>query len=539
MLPPGLNSPREVLLHYDRVYSDLIDSGGAHPFLFPWATLGASAVFVYLLFDHRRSRLLARLRYVVFSLLVAFESWCVWTNKARNPASGFGVGILSAFTALWVAASVIANDCQSDFRRIERCPVEPSSSQRDRTSDRGDGTETGLDTTSHNGHLRRRAGVTDAVSIRASNKPILFWQTYPTDSLVARLDWVADVFFSFRGVGWNWQTAGIPPPPTWVQAQLNGDADAVERDEPVRTSRTGIRRFGSRAALLRTSAINLIIGYIALDGLKTLVANDPYFWGYTSAPAPDHLPDFIRASHVLTRSWRLLVSLAAIYAALRTIFALGPAFFCGLLGPRWIGLRGEAWLNPLDMFGSMGNALDKGLAGWWGGFWHQTFRFAFEAPTARLLARLGVDKRSKAGNLTALAVAFLLSGCLHACGSHSQLGATRPLMGPMRFFALQAVGIAAQTLAADLIASWGVLRRTPTPLKRLLNFLLVHFWLYHTAPILVDDFAQGGIWLFEPVPVSVFRGLGLGPKDAGWWCDWDGIAGWRTGKGLLDTGIAV
>lgn len=35
-------------------------------------------------------------------------------------------------------------------------------------------------------------------------------------------------------------------------------------------------------------------------------------------------------------------------------------------------------------------------------------------------------------------------------------------------------------------------------------------WLYFTAPMFVDDVAASGLWLYEPVPVSVLRLLGLG-----------------------------
>ena len=94
---------------------------------------------------------------------------------------------------------------------------------------------------------------------------------------------------------------------------------------------------------------------------------DTYFLGYINAAAPSYLPTAIRDSHILTKSYRLLLSLSAVYTALWAIFKLGPVFFCGILGPKWIGVRGEPWMNPLDMYGSFGLVLDKGLAGWWGG----------------------------------------------------------------------------------------------------------------------------------------------------------------------------
>ena len=95
--------------------------------------------------------------------------------------------------------------------------------------------------------------------------------------------------------------------------------------------------------------------------------NDRYFLGYTDAAPPAYLPYLIQDSYILVKSYRLIISMSGMYFALFTIFALGPAFFCGVLGPKVVGVRGEAWMNPPDMFGAFQNILNNGLAGWWGG----------------------------------------------------------------------------------------------------------------------------------------------------------------------------
>jgi hypothetical protein len=60
-------------------------------------------------------------------------------------------------------------------------------------------------------------------------------------------------------------------------------------------------------------------------------------------------------------------------------------------------------------------------------------------------------------------------------------------------------------------------------------------WLALTGPLLVDDFARCGVWLFEPVPVSLVRGL----TGQGWWC-WGGRwVGWWQGRYWWETGIAI
>jgi len=247
----------------------------------------------------------------------------------------------------------------------------------------------------------------------------------------------------------------------------------------------------------------------------------------------------IQKSHILTNTYRLLLSLSAVYTALWAIFKLGPVFVCGVIGPRWIGLRGEAWMNPYDMYGSYSLILDKGLTGWWSGWWHQVFRFAFEAPATRLMRALGVEKRSVTGKILSLLVAFVLSGCIHASGSYTQLGDTRPLMGPMRFFLLQGVAIFAQTSFVQLATRAGLVDMCPKSLRRLANLIVVHVWLYYTAPLLVDDFARGGVWLFEPVPFSPLRGLGFGQPGDQFFCWWNQRIWWWRGKHWWDTGIAL
>ncbi|KAK0259511.1 hypothetical protein LTS09_005862 [Friedmanniomyces endolithicus] len=512
MLPPGLRSPREVTLYYDEVYLSLINSGQAVPFLYPWATAGAALVLLYLLIDHRKSPVLAWVRFPVFGLLLAFQAWCIATNRARSPAAAFGVGLISSWGTLWVAAIMVANDCQADFKRIERT-YDDVASVAASPAENGHRTNGDVQGQLGSSNIRQRKSPadsepsTDLQDAPRNRHDRLYWQSYPASPFSARVSWVADVFCSFRGVGWTWQTSGIPPPPRWVEAQLQAtDNDVNVGDyrgsEELMVSRTGIRRYADRSALLTNAAISLVIGYILLDGIKTLMHRDPYFWG----------------------TYRLVLSLAGIYTALWTIFKLGPVCFCGVLGPKWLGVRSEAWMNPADMFGSYNMVLTKGLAGWWGGWWHQTFRLAFEAPSVRLLKATGIDQHSLSGKALSLFIAFFLSGCLHASGSYTQLGDTRPLLGPMRFFLLQAVGILAQTVTTQQLKRAGLVDKCPKLLRQATNFALVHIWLYHTAPLLVDDFAKGGIWLFEPVPFSPLRGLGYGAPDDQFFAFWNGLA---------------
>jgi hypothetical protein len=103
---------------------------------------------------------------------------------------------------------------------------------------------------------------------------------------------------------------------------------------------------------------------------------------------------------------------------------------------------------------------------------------------------------------------------------------------------LQPLGIGLQMAFTALLDNVGLKKRLPGWIGGLGNFLYVHVWFYWTAPILTDDFARGGVWLFEPIPVSILRGLGLGLGGEGWWC-WKGkLVGWYTGERWWQSGIA-
>ena len=517
MLPPDLQTPREVTAFYQEFYDSSISSGRYVPCIYPWATLGALGIFCYLLVDHRRSPTLTRLRHPIFALLVAFHAWTIQYVRARTPAAALGVGLLSAWGVIWTAVLMVVNDCQTDFYRIEILGRKHETT----SSSPGEGSKRSVD---------RLTQVEDSSSSSLHHEP------FP-ERWSRRIDWLLDLLWNFRGVGWNWQISGVPPLPTLDQGQAQGNITLVATNQ-MTVSKTGIRRYASRRFFLRDSIVQMLAGYLLLDLLRTLMQHDAYFWGYTDALPPAYLPRYVRILPALVKSYRLLISFAAVHVALWEVFRLGPIFFCSLLGPRWIGLRGEACMNPWDMFGDLRCALDHGLAGWWGGYWHQIFRFGFETPADGLLDVLALNKQSQVAKVIKLIVVFILSGSLHAAGSHTQLGETRPLRGPMCFFVLQPAGILGQKFAVKQLRRWDLTRRIPRSFCRLGNFLFILSWFYLTAPLQMDDFAVGGAWLLEPVPVSLFRGLGLGAKDDSFFC-WNDVAYWRKGEHWWNTGIAL
>lgn len=528
----------DVVRRLEARYHSQIATGQYQPFIYPWGTVGAALVILYLLIDHRRSPILRHCRFLAFAFICWFAFYTIRTCRALNPASAFGVGLINAWSILWCSVMLVFNDAQADFKRIER---------KERSLDR-DGNQS-------NGTTAKAQDINDPVRKRTNGFPsedkvgstqspaqrsgTFAWQAYPVSPFLERMDWVADIFCNFRGMGWNWRISGLPPPPKHVQEDLKHNNATEISDDNTHVSRMGIHRYQTKSTLLRHNIYIFCRNYLILDLLKTLIAHDPYFWGLKNDPrAPGYLPQSLKSSPVAINSARLLISLSAIGLALQFIFSLGPIFFVGILGPSIIGARGEPWMYPAQ-FGSFSIVFEKGLAGWWGGWWHQTFRYGFEASSTRVVKLLGLDPKSQTAKFLSLAIAFALSGCLHACGSYTQIGDTRPLMGPLRFFLLQILGVTAQTQTTRWLGRMGVTQRLPGWVRKGTNFAYTHVWFYYTAPLLVDDFAAGGIWLFEPLPISPLRGLGFGSKEDGWWC-WSGqIARWHSGKNWWDTGIAL
>jgi hypothetical protein len=278
--------------------------------------------------------------------------------------------------------------------------------------------------------------------------------------------------------------------------------------------------------------LRLITGYVGLDIIKTIGALDPYFWGYVEHPGPSYLPDRILSRPGLVTGYRLLIAQISIYLAVKTIVCLRPLYYVGLRGSAAVGVRGEGWMYP-DDFGSYFAVLEKGLAGWWGVWWHQIFRFVFEAPSKYF--RLDAQKTAQA-RILRLFVAFGCSGFLHACGSHTAIGNSNPV-APLLFFLLQPLGIMAQLAWIKLLRYFGISAFVPKYVAWTANVIFVHLWFYFTAPMFIADVAVGGQFLFEPVPFSIVRALGFGGKDMSWFC-WQGRGFlWYEGRRWWQSGI--
>lgn len=323
----------------------------------------------------------------------------------------------------------------------------------------------------------------------------------------------------------------------------------------------------------------MILMYLALDALSTLMMKDPYFvigpddfaamnrGKSPSDPTLLALPPILAAlpPSILTL-YRASLCFLAILIALELIMSTYQLFEHSIVRPilhslfRANNTTLELWRYPCVYGSFTHNVLDRGMAGFWGGWWHQTFRVAFSAPGLWLTHHqqrswTGLDPQSRTGKLLAGFLAFAQSGFLHSLGGVTCLPPnTRPWLPPC-FFLLCWVGAVVQTVGCALLAR--PLRFMTLPshpakqpdkkslpvgprwLRRTGNLVFVFGWLCCIQHFLCDDLARAGVWLLEPVPASPLRALGLGNPGDAWW-RWDEVywPRWYVGSRWWESGIA-
>ncbi|MCJ1340772.1 hypothetical protein MMC09_006068 [Bachmanniomyces sp. S44760] len=540
----------QVVEQHQRECDASIASGQYVPFVWPYRSFGLFIVFFYLLLPPSQSIILQRTRFIVFAINAYFSISAIRECRSSAVSVGYGIGLINAWSILWSSVLLVFNDARTDFKRIEkRTIVERDQKEQSSPSPAAasiDGKSTALSNGStdfqdlHGRHANGSASSKDSPSKGTdSDQPEYVWQPLP-NHLLLRLDWVTDLVCNFRGTGWSHAVSSIPKPPPHVHSSLTNSEQS-----PSASTSSGVTRYSTHTSLYRTKIPTFIFGYMGLDILKSLLMSDPYFFLplspsfprpslSTSPPAylKTYLP-LLASTPWALKLYRLTLTLSGTYTALQTIFVLGPLLLTTPPLRPILGLRSESWHYP-DTYGSYASSVfAKGLAGWWGGWWHQTFRLAFQSPTTHLIKHYPQtwNPKSTKSKLAALVIAFFCSGALHASGSFTMWpSATRPLRGPFTFFALQPLGIALQMTVSALLTKTRILEKCNVPswVCKLGNFVYVHVWFYLSAAFLADDFAGGGIWLFEPVPVSFVRGLG----GQGWiWWDLRGMVRWWGGDG--------
>ncbi len=108
-----------------------------------------------------------------------------------------------------------------------------------------------------------------------------------------------------------------------------------------------VKVYDTREELSREAAKTLLIGYLMLDGLKTIMMYDAYFWGIFDRPAPTHLPSMLAHNPILLRIFRMTLSMLGVKYALQTIFSLRAAPLLRAARRQIvIGARAEPWIFP-------------------------------------------------------------------------------------------------------------------------------------------------------------------------------------------------
>ncbi|KAI9053218.1 hypothetical protein LZ554_002185 [Drepanopeziza brunnea f. sp. 'monogermtubi'] len=527
-------SYRQVMDAYRAAYARRVEEGALRPLVFPYHLYGNMALLAYLCIPHTKSPLIYAARWPVLLAIIAFQWKRVNEDSSVMMATGYASGLAGAWGVILSVTWLVWNKPQFDAKRVNR-RVRERQANGGPPREEPDGNpsvhkeENGLADLNYRGP--QPTGMTNGKSAKGSSDQEMeyYWQSYP-DNFTDRFYWVSDLLVNFRLPGWNIAIPPLPALPPFVKNSLGEPVEAKSRSG---LSSIGLQRHDTRAQLVRAIMPNFVVGYFVMDVLKVIMMKDPYFiFGPTTYALPWYLQG---CSPFTVQMVRQTISSVAIIVTLEMAFLLAPVYVALICGPQVFGLRAEAWYWP-SRWGSWSNITNKGLGGFWGGWWHQTFRFVFSAPSNFLIRQGYVNPKSPAAKFLALFFAFGISGFLHFCGSISQFPSTCKWHTPL-FFMLQPVGIVLQMVVCAALGP--AIRKMPRVVRKLGNFAFVFAWMFCTGWWLTDDFARGGIWLFEPLPISPLRGLGFGVAGDRWWC-WEPLGiGWYTGKHWWESGIAL
>ena len=491
------------------------------PFIYPWDSLPVLWLLLALLIFPRLPQHI--LKYTRLPVCLLIFGHCIYVGRSCRTigfAGGYGIGLAAMWGCIASIGLLGLKDLRKDFERLEVRSALRSSKDQAQTN----GTvNVSRPLPGGPGDIRKRKGAatgengTSKSTINATRYDQLVWTKCPS-SLYESIDFCLDLVTSFRGTNWNFRNPTIPPLPSNITS--NAYPPPLSAINKIRL--TALRDF----TLL----------YITVDLVKSLAIRDPYFLGLAplSSPSPFAL---LRPHTTLTRFTRLLLSAIATNTTLNLIFTLSPLLFP--LIPQLQHLTRTPLQHPA-MYPPYSHPLiptivQSGLAGFWGKFWHQLFRYGISQPGLYITTKLKLERKSAAARAIQVFIAFSLSGCIHAAASYTSFppaaNVSRPISGPWMFFVLQALGIVVSDGFCQVVKS----KRFPLLVRQLGNILFTGLWLYCTGPLLADDFARCGVWLFEPLPVSFARGA----MGEGWW-KWGGRwAGWSGREEWWMRGLAV
>lgn len=504
---------RTILQQRQDLFNEALRNGIYTPFLLPWDTMPVLFLSCGIALTPNLSGPATIVsRWLLAALSVGYMAVRWPYARTVGLTSGYGIGLSAFWGLIMTVILLLLHDPGKDFKRIEVR----------RRNDQSRGKEAAINTSADtvtNGELRRRKAVDNKVSTddRGSSKERhLVWQEQPND-FYHLVDWSFDLMTSFRAINWEHRV----PIRTYTVKPPQGN--------PLRLSQEDERRHtGALRQLRRDSIRNFLFYYIALDFLKTIMVTDPYWLGIAPLNSPSTWPWLLKLEEIIpgiTQAVRLGGSVAGVVSALTFIFSLNPLFFTVVLpyligGDKLYSLTKcpllEVWMYPAQWGNMFSTICSRGLAGFWGTWWHQMFRYGISEPAKLLTERLQLDPRSQLGRVLQLFVAFGLTGGIHAVASSTTFSIvpSKP-WNPFLFFLSQAILITIQT---EISRRVNKLFSFPAVLQQAGNLGFVLLVAWYTGPLLADDFARCGIWLFEPVPVSFLRGLGFGSADC--WIPW-------------------
>ncbi|KAJ9139076.1 Membrane bound o-acyl transferase family protein, partial [Pleurostoma richardsiae] len=410
-----VNLGAEVRDLYGARIREQLASGEIKPLVMPYSLLGVFILpILYLSIPHVKRPWLYRARFPLMAFIVAFSlNELAAGCTSENFAAAYAVGLTHSWGIVWSATLLIWMRPQFEAERVER---------RRRRSPRG-GETNGSAHERNNSALRSeteqlQGAAPDEDVARYIKDYEYYWQAFPADEpFLTRLGWATDLVLSFRGTGWNWC---IPVIPRFDKPEKPLSGELVKLDSIPICTPAGYRRATTRKEFIRARLHSMATSFLILDLCSVLMMKDPYnILGPTTHP----LPPFLAALPPLALTClRRTLGLASCFFALKLVFSLWQLVACLLLGGPLASVRGELWHYP-SINGSPSAVLDRGLAGFWGAWWHQTFRAAFAAPAARL--GIGSPGSPPASRAAAALLAFAASGALHAAGSHAEAGPTR------------------------------------------------------------------------------------------------------------------
>ncbi|KAG6001438.1 hypothetical protein E4U21_004327 [Claviceps maximensis] len=518
---------------YRETFLQALENGAAKPFLIPYSLLGTHIIpMLWLTIPHVSRPWVYQTRWIVLVFSVAFNLHVLRVASSTSFFVAYSAGLMAAMGIMQTLDLLVWKRPQFEAARViqiitPQSKVKAAAEAEMRLTDttwQNGGTANGH-TAPTGQSLKLRKSVANvpldnvARSETTTGDDIEYeWQTFPAEApFLDRLGWVMDLMMSLRGAGWNFSITSIPRPtiPSVIHDKAKVHASSIPCQTP-----SGYTRPVTEGGLLRTRLISAAIACIIIDMFYLQTTVDSFYMVGPNneleiSPLHGHKAPFRLL--LLRQSWILVgvVSTIIYSASLWTVmqYYIYKTFFPS---------RAILWAHP-SVFGNFSEVLDRGLAGWWGSWWHQTFRSLFLAPSVYLLKKGYLKKGTVAADLFGLFISFFQSGLLHAAGSYTSIPRSRP-MNEFWFFMLQCVGIIIQQYLS--LALRYVAPGMPRMLRRCGNVLFCLSWLSITAPLFIDDLSACGLWLHEAVPISIFRLLRLGHvlsfgrADNTWW-RWD------------------